>query len=34
MNWFENKTTQLIALAGIVTPLQGLDTLELPMLIE
>ena len=23
MNWFENKTTQLIALAGIVTTLAG-----------
>ena len=30
MNWFENKTTQLIALAGIIgLPLQGLDTPEL-----
>ena len=23
MNWFENKTTQLIALVGIVTTLAG-----------
>ena len=34
MNWFENKTTQLIALAGISELLQGLDTPVLHTLIE
>ena len=34
MNWFENKTTQLIALVGIVTTLLALAIKALSMLID